>query len=231
MLTTIKRFGTALALTGTLLGVTGVFLGLVSSPAQALTPETNSVQTVVNTEYWDLVKLWKPILNYYGYSYYNPGVQYYDYNDSTGRIVDLQTGCGGTATRHGQEGFYCPTDHVIYLDYNQQVGNIRKYGDGAVAFWIDHEFGHHVQLLSGTKAAKPYYELNADCLAGMEFKYGVSYTGNLNGTSTSNDYTEARQNIWYGLFDSDTDHGTRSQRDSAFQYGYRNFDWKLCLNW
>jgi len=225
MLTAIKRLGTAFALSGVLLGV-------VAGPAHALTPETTNVQTVVNTEYWDLVKLWKPILNYYGYTYYNPGVQYFDYTDSTGRLVDFQTpGCGNTANHHGEQGFYCPSNHVIYLDYNQQVGNIRKYGDGAVAFWIDHEFGHHVQLLSGTSAGKPWYELNADCLAGMEFKYGVKYTGNLNGTSTSNDFTEARQNIWYGLFDTDTDHGTRSQRDSAFQYGYTNFNWKLCLNW
>jgi predicted metalloprotease len=149
-------------------------------------------------------------------------VKYYDYYNSYGQLVDFSTPCNSTAGYHGSQGFYCTTNQTIYIDYNQQRDNIRTYGDGAVALWLDHEFGHHVQYLSRFSANAPYVELNADCIAGITFRSEITRTGNLN----SGDYTEARNNIYRA--GGDGAHGTGTQRLNAFDYGYNDFGWPDC---
>ena len=95
------------------------------------------------------------------------------------------TGCG-----HGQAAmgpFYCPTDQTVYLDLSFWQEMQTKLGassaDFAKAYVIAHEFGHHVQTLTGTsqkvqqaqramsQAEGNRYsvalELQADCYAGM----------------------------------------------------------------
>ena len=96
------------------------------------------------------------------------------------------TGCGYGQSAMGP--FYCPTDKTVYLDLGfwQEMEN--KLGasgaDFARAYVIAHEFGHHVQTLTGTSdqvrqaqqrasgqaEANQYsvaLELQADCYAGV----------------------------------------------------------------
>lgn len=96
------------------------------------------------------------------------------------------TGCG-----HGQSAmgpFYCPTDRTVYLDlgfWQEMETQLGASGaDFARAYVIAHEFGHHVQTLTGTsdqvrraqqrargEAEVNQYsvalELQADCYAGV----------------------------------------------------------------
>jgi len=96
------------------------------------------------------------------------------------------TGCG-----HGQAAmgpFYCPTDQTVYLDLSFWAEMQSKLGassaDFAKAYVIAHEFGHHVQTLTGasqkvqqaqrsagSEAEGNRYsvalELQADCYAGI----------------------------------------------------------------
>ena len=97
-----------------------------------------------------------------------------------------QTGCGFGQSAMGP--FYCPTDSTVYLDlafWQEMESQLGASGaDFARAYVIAHEFGHHVQTLTGASqqvqeaqqrargsAEGNRYsvalELQADCYAGV----------------------------------------------------------------
>jgi hypothetical protein len=90
----MKRYAIRIALVGAVLGVLITSSSLVAT-AGAINPPQATVQGVVNSEYWDLEAFWKPILNYYGLQYTRPGVRYFDYYDSAGRVVDFPSTTAG----------------------------------------------------------------------------------------------------------------------------------------
>jgi len=86
----------------------------------------------------------------------------------------VQSGCGVADAASGP--FYCPEDRKVYLDLSFLDELNRRFGapgEFARAYVIAHEFGHHVQHLTGydrASAAGPgngsvAVELQADCLA------------------------------------------------------------------
>lgn len=95
-----------------------------------------------------------------------------------------QSGCGAAQSAMGP--FYCPTDQGIYLDtsfFNELAQRFGAAGDFAQYYVIAHEFGHHIQHLTGAadqvrqiqqrssqaegNAASVRLELQADCYAGV----------------------------------------------------------------
>lgn len=108
----------------------------------------------------------------------NPPVQY---QDPTVQLFDrqVQTGCGGATSAVGP--FYCPPDQRIYLDETFFADMRDRFGaEGgnlAELYVLAHEWGHHIQNLTGQlqnvqqgdtgpQSSAVRSELQADCYAG-----------------------------------------------------------------
>jgi len=92
------------------------------------------------------------------------------------------SGCGGAEAETGP--FYCPADHLVYVDlsfYDELAQRFGAPGQFAQSYVLAHEFGHHIQDILGIEArvraaqqADPSQEnalsvameLQADCFAG-----------------------------------------------------------------
>lgn len=95
-----------------------------------------------------------------------------------------QSGCGAAMSAMGP--FYCPSDQGIYIDtsfFQELEQKYRAAGDFAQYYVVAHEFGHHIQTLTGQSdqvrraqaraseaegnALSVRLELQADCYAGI----------------------------------------------------------------
>jgi uncharacterized protein len=113
---------------------------------------------------------------------------YPDYQPATTTFFDgsVDTGCGMASSAVGP--FYCPPDMGVYVDLGffdavleRQLG--AQDGELAQAYVIAHEYGHHIQNLTGVlrassgAGAESYAvrtELQADCYAGVWTANAVS---------------------------------------------------------
>lgn len=89
---------------------------------------------------------------------------------------NINTGCGAASSAMGP--FYCPSDETAYFDPSF-FQELKRMGgsDGPLAqeYVVAHEFGHHVENLTGVLAkgqrmgndGSVRIELQADCLAGV----------------------------------------------------------------
>ena len=120
-----------------------------------------------------LNKTWEPLLA--SGSFKRPTLNFYS---QMGR-----SGCGAAQSAMGP--FYCPSDQGIYIDtdfYDEMEKRMGAGGDFARAYVIAHEYGHHIQALTGladqvrslqqqspsrANSLQVRMELQADCYAGV----------------------------------------------------------------
>lgn len=118
---------------------------------------------------------WQPIFAQANVPFEQPELVFYS--------GGTNSGCGAATSSVGP--FYCPADHGIYIDtsfYDEMARQLGAPGDFARYYVMAHEYGHHVQRLTGTaesvrraqqqnprqsNALQVRMELQADCYAGV----------------------------------------------------------------
>lgn len=183
-----------------------------------------------------------------------------DFVEPQGRIFDgsVQTGCGAATADVGP--FYCPADMTLYVDVSFFDSLSSQYGaDGgqlAKMYVVAHEYGHHIQYLSGAmeradrgqtgpQSDGVRLELQADCYAGVWAHHAANTTddeGNaMLSPLTSEDIESAlsaasavgddhiQGEVAGGQVRPETwTHGSSEQRRSWFTTGYEQGTVEAC---
>lgn len=191
---------------------------------------------------YSLDQTWGPLFQRAGIEFRQPKLVFYS---EQGR-----SGCGAAQSAMGP--FYCPADEGIYLDttfydqLNQDLGG--GPGDFARYYVIAHEYGHHIQALTGisnqvrslqqqnpgqANQLSVQLELQADCYAGVwagknrnliepgDFEEGMQ------AASSIGDDTLQRRGGGSVSPESFT-HGTSAQRMQALRLGLESGDDTQC---
>ncbi|MGC1271223.1 MAG: neutral zinc metallopeptidase [Croceibacterium sp.] len=188
-----------------------------------------------------LNETWQPAFQRAGVEFQQPKLVFYS---QQGR-----SGCGAAESAMGP--FYCPADQGIYLDttfFDQMSQQLGAGGDFARVYVIAHEYGHHIQQLTGVADAvrqqqqangrqanqwQVRMELQADCYAGAwagknrnlidagDFEEGMT------AASSIGDDTLMR-NAGQRVNPESFTHGTSAQRMEALRLGLESADDTKC---
>ncbi|MXP28988.1 zinc metalloprotease [Porphyrobacter algicida] len=158
--------------------------------------------------------------------------------------TSFSTGCGPGSPDMGP--FYCPADETIYIGtqfYDQLANQLGAPGEFARYYVVAHEYGHHIQALTGVAEAvarakqrdprnanryQVAMELQADCYAGVWagknrhlIEPGDIESG-MRAASQIGDDTLTQGRVSPDNFT----HGTSAQRSAALKLGLQGDDRK-----
>ena len=185
-----------------------------------------------------LNQTWEPVFQQARVPFQRPELVFY-----TG---GTPSGCGNASSAMGP--FYCPQDQGIYIDtsfYDQLDRQLGARGDFARYYVVAHEYGHHIQKLTGVADAirsaqsqdprganqlQVRMELQADCYAGV-------WAGKNRNLIEPGDFEEGMtaasaigdDRLTGGRVSSENfTHGTSAQRMEALRAGMESANDSVC---
>jgi predicted metalloprotease len=199
----------------------------------------NQYATEACTALSSLNGTWQPVFQRAGIAFTQPTLVFYQ--------GGTRSGCGAASSSMGP--FYCPGDQSIYIDTSFYDELNRKLGAGpgdfARYYVVAHEYGHHIQNLTGiagqiasaqqqnpgrANQLQVLMELQADCYAGV-------WAGKNRNLIEPGDFEEGMQaasaigddKLTGGRVSSDNfTHGTSAQRMQALRLGMESGDDTAC---
>jgi predicted metalloprotease len=233
----------------------GQMLGTVesmqgNSPSQQQAPQGSSAEELCNANAFalescnalsSLNETWQPLFTKANVPFKQPSLNFYR--------GGTRSGCGAASSAMGP--FYCPADHGIYIDtsfYDTMDRQMGAGGDFARYYVIAHEYGHHVQNLTGmadqvrsaqqqnprqANALQVRMELQADCYAGVwaakhrdliepgDLEEGMT-AANAIGDDT------LQQQAGRGINPESFTHGSSAQREQWLRRGLQTGDDEAC---
>jgi predicted metalloprotease len=188
-----------------------------------------------------LDRTWQPAFAQAGIGFAQPTLVFYQ--------GGTRSGCGAASSAVGP--FYCPADQGIYIDtafYDTMERQLGAGGDFARYYVIAHEYGHHIQALTGVADAirseqsrnpaaanqlQVLMELQADCYAGVwagknrNLVEPGDFEEGMRAASAIGDDALMRQSGRAVSPESFT-HGTSQQRMQALRLGMESADDTQC---
>ncbi len=181
---------------------------------------------------------WGPLFRQANITFRDPTLTFY-----TG---GTRSGCGSAQSAMGP--FYCPSDEGIYIDtafFQQMERQMGAGGDFARVYVMAHEYGHHIQKLTGvagqirsaqqqnpraSNQLQVRMELQADCYAGVwaSLNRDKVERGDLEeGMRAANAIGDDTLTGGRGNPENFT-HGTSQQRMNALRSGFQAADDAVC---
>ena len=211
-----------------------------SQDVQALCTQ-NDYATEACNALQSLNQTWEPLFQQANIPFQQPTLVFYQ--------GGTQSGCGSASSQMGP--FYCPADQGIYIDtsfYDVMAQQMGARGDFARYYVMAHEYGHHIQNLTGLAAQvrsaqsqnqraandlQVRMELQADCYAGVWagknrnlIDPGDMEEG-LRAASAIGDDT-LQQQAGQRVNPESFTHGSSAQRVEALRAGMESGDDRVC---
>jgi predicted metalloprotease len=227
---------------GGLGGLGGLSGGGAAQPGGTLNPQSDTDQFVAYVVS-DIQEFWAQTFAASGKDYPETKLVLFDEAGTT-------SACGPASAATGP--FYCPADQKVYLELGffdvleSRFG--AQGGDFAIAYVIAHEFGHHIQTVTGISQSvqeqgaadagrrndlSVRQELQADCLAGVWAHSAASdvQPGDIEeALSAASAVGDDRiQQATQGRVDPESwTHGSAEQRVEWFTRGWQSGDPATC---
>lgn len=107
---------------------------------------------------------WQPVMEYQGLPFFTPGIAFPEGTEWTSPCGDVSAGGGAVAA------FYCSYDNTIYMPFAGLQTEMYGARPGVYLAVLAHEYGHHVQAMSGVMDTywDARYNAGADTEPGLE---------------------------------------------------------------
>ena len=233
----------------------GQMLGTVesmqgSSPSQQQAPQGASAEELCTVNDYaleacntlaSLNETWEPLFAKANVAFSRPILTFYK--------GGTRSGCGAASSAMGP--FYCPNDQGIYLDtsfYDTMDREMGAGGDFARRYVVAHEYGRHVQKLTGdadqvrsaqqqnprgANALQVLMELQADCYAGVwaakhrdKIEPGDLEEGMTAANAIGDDTLQ--QQAGQSVSPESFTHGSSAQRMEWLRRGLQTGDYEAC---